>query len=390
MNLPRVNLILTMVENFMVLIMEPVLWSIKYRPNSWEEFYGQDQAISQLKSYGATKTIPHLIFYGPSGSGKTVAANIYARSVLGDGYSSNFKVLNVRDIRSYSIAKAKRNIGALAKLDRAQRTELDEYMSVVFREAKAELKSKGKSGDPNRSQLLHQAIRLFASTFTVYEGLLKILVLEEADALDSNMLQALRRTMEIYSGSCRFILITPSLAGWNPAIASRSIVVHFKAIDDESIESILSNIAKHEGVDVDTLGMSALVKSANGDARRAIDLLQTCAATGKKVTEDIVHEYSETPLFSGVRKMISFALSNEYVKARDILRKLLTSEQYTPQQVMVQIQREVIRRPLDDAKLRHLLDRMSEIDYRMTQGKNPHIHLMALLASIGNLPSEEP
>ena len=87
--------------------------------------------------------------------------------------------------------------------------------------------------------------------------------------------------------------------------------------------------------------------------------------------------------------MISSALSNDFVKARDMLRRLLTSEQYSPTEVMVQIQREVVKRPLEDTKMRHLLDRMSEIDYRMTQGKNPHIHLMALLASIGNLPQEE-
>ena len=87
--------------------------------------------------------------------------------------------------------------------------------------------------------------------------------------------------------------------------------------------------------------------------------------------------------------MISSALKNDFVKARDILRRLLTSEQYSPTQVMVQIQREVVKRPLGDTKMRHLIDRMSEIDYRMTQGKNPHIHLMALLASIGNLPETE-
>ncbi|MCK5150850.1 MAG: AAA family ATPase [Candidatus Thorarchaeota archaeon] len=369
--------------------MEPVLWSIKYRPKTWEEFYGQEQAINQLKSYAESRTIPHLILYGPAGTGKTVAAQIYAKKTLGDAFNSNFKTLNVRDIRSYSIAKAKRKISALAKLDRSKRSELDEYMSVVFREAKASLKVKGQTRNPNRSQLLHQAISLFASTITVADDPLKILVLEESDALDKNMLQALRRTMERYSGVCRFVLVTPSLAGWNPAIASRCVVIRFPAISAEHTEAILSDIASKEGVDIEPLGMKALVRASGGDARRAIDLLQICATDEGNVTEDLVHTHSDTPLTKGVRTMISSALKNDFVKARDILRRLLTSEQYSPTQVMVQIQREVVKRPLGDTKMRHLIDRMSEIDYRMTQGKNPHIHLMALLASIGNLPENE-
>jgi replication factor C small subunit len=366
--------------------MEPVLWSIKYRPKTWDEFYGQDPAIVQLKSYAETKTIPHLILYGPSGTGKTAAAMVYAQKALGDAFNSNFKSLNVRDIRSYSIAKAKRKIGALAKIDRDKRTELDEYMSVVFREAKAALKAKGRSRDPNRSQLLQQAIALFASTVTVSDELLKILVLEESDALDTNMLQALRRTMERYSSVCRFVLVTPSVAGWNPAIASRAVTIRFPAIRNEDIETLLSNIAAKESVEIDPLGMNALIKASEGDARRAIDLLQICATSGGTVTEDQVHKYSDTPLTSGVRSMISSALTNDFVKARDMLRRLLASEQYSPSEVIVQIQREVIKRPMSETKMQHLIDRISEIDYRMTQGKNPHIHLMALLASIGNLP----
>lgn len=305
--------------------------------------------------------------------------------MLGEVYSSNFKTLNIRDLRSYSLADAKRNIQALAKMDRADRTELDEYMSVIYREAKAELRTKGQSKDPSRSQLLHQAVKLFASTYTMADEMVKVLVLDEADALDSNMLQALRRTMERYSDLCRFILVTPSIAGWNPAIASRCVLVRFPAAQDHAVQELVRKVSNEESVQIDDLGLTALTKVANGDMRKALNILQLCATTGKTITEDTVFKFSDTPLTLGVRSMINLAFANKYPKARDLLRDLLTSEQYAPSDVILQIQREIVNRPLEDSKMRHIMERISEIDYRMTQGKNPHIHLTALLASIGNL-----
>ena len=94
-----------------------------------------------------------MIFYGPSGTGKTAASDVFAKAILGDSLDANFKSLNVRDIWFMPLAKAKRSVQDLAKLDRESRSELDEYMSIVYREAKASMKLKGRTSPPNRSQL---------------------------------------------------------------------------------------------------------------------------------------------------------------------------------------------------------------------------------------------
>ncbi len=369
--------------------MEVPLWSVKYRPSSWDSFVGQERAIAQLRQYAESGLFASLILYGPSGTGKTVAAELYAREALGDLFESNYKILNVREIFTYSATTAKRKISDLAKLDRKDRTELDEYMSFVYREAKAELKLKGRSKEPNRSEMLQQAIKLFASTMTVSDELVKVLILDEADAMDYNMQQALRRTMELYSDLCRFILITPSLTGWNPAIISRCLMVKFSAISEENLSDMLTRISKNESVNYDETGIQAITKESQGDMRRAIDLLQICASSGNTVFEDIVYEYSESSLSKKVRKMISLALNNDFVKARDRLRLLIAMDGYEPEEVCLEIQRDLLKRPIPVTKLQHLLSRIAEIDYRITQARNPFIHLTALLASIRNIFSEE-
>jgi replication factor C small subunit len=369
-------------NKIMVQQLEPVLWSVKYKPTTWDKFVGQDAAISQLRNLASSNNYPNMILYGPFGTGKSSAALIYARQILGDAFTTNFKSLNIHDLIAYSVSKAKRSIQALAKIDRIERTDLDEYMSVVFNQAKAELKSKGITRNPNRSQLLQAAIRLFASSISVSAEKVKILVLDEADALNYSMQQALRRTMELYSEACRFILITPTFSGWSPAIISRCLVIRFPAVDSEFTQQYVNMISTSEGIEITPEGLVAIARESNGDLRRAANLLQVAASLNEQVTEDSVYECSETLIAREVRKMVSYALKGSFVRSREKLRALLALEGYSPKEVILEIERDLNRRPFSFESLSSILERVAEIDFRMTESKNPFIQLTALLASI--------
>jgi replication factor C small subunit len=271
---------------------------------------------------------------------------------------------------------------ALAKLDRTERTDLDEYMSVVYNQAKDELKSKGRSRGPNRSQLLQAAIKIFASSISVSAEKVKILVLDEADALNYSMQQALRRTMEIYSEACRFILITPTFSGWSPAIVSRCLVIRFPAIALEVCEEYVNKIAAAEGIEVSPKGLAAIARESKGDLRRAANLLQVAALNGEQITEDSVYECSETLISREIRKMVSYALKGSFLRSRQKLRYLLALEGYSPRAIILEIERDLNKRPFSSESLNAILERVAEIDYRMTESKNPFIQLTALLASI--------
>ncbi|TXT57317.1 MAG: hypothetical protein BAJATHORv1_10016 [Candidatus Thorarchaeota archaeon] len=368
--------------------MEPVLWSIKYRPKKWDDFFGPESALGHLKDFSKASICPNIILYGPEGTGKTAASEVFARAFLGDDLSSNYMHLNIREIVNYSLSHAKRDVKALAKLDRSDRTPLDEYMSVIYRQAKASLKTRGISRSPSRRQLLQEAIRFFASTYTVSDAKVKILVLDEADALSYSMQQALRRTMEIYNEVCRFILITPTLAGWSPAIISRCVVLHFPSASVEYTEQLIKSVAKKENVDITQLAIKAIIRNVQGNLRRALHILQIAAASNNSVDEDAVYAASETHLQKRVHQMVSLAFDGQHEKARKIMMELLGLEQYTTDEVVSEMRDDLLSRPLSHLVLTKLIERLAEIDSRITQGKNPFIHLSACLASFTKIAQE--
>ena len=386
--LERNKLILDTLKPELGVILEPLLWCIKYRPKNWDEFIGQETTINQLKSLVESNTLQNMIFYGPSGTGKTAAADVFSKAILGDSMGANFKSLNIRDIWFMSLTDAKRTVQDLAKLSRDERSELDEYMSIVYREAQSALKAKGISRPPNRSQLLQEAIRLFASTITVTDEKIKILVLDEADALSHSMQQALRRIMELYSDACRLILITPSLSGWSPAIISRCSVLKFPLLAEEEIAAHINEIATKENVSIDSDAAMAIARESEGDLRRAINLLQITATNSSTITEDVVYAHSETTLNRTSREIVSLTIEGSYQDARKIMRGLVAVDGYDPQEVLLAIKRELVKRPFDPVTLNKVLERAAEIDFRLTQGKNSFVHLAAFLASLKNYVAE--
>jgi replication factor C small subunit len=369
--------------------LEPVLWCVKYRPKDWQDFVGKENTIKQLQSLADSSIFTNMIFHGPTGTGKTAAADIFSRKILSDSFSANYKKLNMRDVWDVPVTKAKRSVQDLAKLGREERSELDEYMSIVYREAKAARKLRGRSGQPTRSQLLQEAIRFYASTGTLLDDKVKILVLDEADALSHSMQQALRRTMEVYSDTCRFILITPTLAGWSPAILSRSLVLRFPAASIDITQNLIRDIASKENVTIDDAGIAAIARESKGDLRRAINLLQIAYTASSSITEDIVYEFSETQLVTRVRGIVTLSLDGQYEGARKDLRKLIAVDGYSPQEVCLEIERDLVKRPFEPEKMSTVINRVAEIDYRLLYGKNAFIHLTALLASLREFATEE-
>src|SRR5437867_1974163 len=118
--------------------------------------------------------------------------------------------------------------------------------------------------------------------------------LDEAVDLTADAQAALRRTMETYSKTSRFILSANYSSRLIEPIQSCAAVFRFRPLKPDAIAEYIGRIAKAEKLKITDEGMEALVYVAEGDRRRAVNALQVAASLGSTVDADVLYKVSST------------------------------------------------------------------------------------------------
>ncbi|MET1124539.1 MAG: replication factor C small subunit [Archaeoglobaceae archaeon] len=311
------------------------IWVEKYRPRTLDEIVDQEEVVRRLKGYVKQKNIPHLLFAGPPGTGKTATAIALTRDLFGEVWRDNFIELNASDERGIDVVRHK--------------------------------------------------IKEFARTAPIGGAPFKIIFLDEADALTADAQAALRRTMEMYSRSCRFILSCNYLSRIIEPIQSRCAIFKFKPVPKEAMKKRLLEICEKEGVKITEDGIEALLYVAGGDFRKAINALQGAAAMGEVIDAEAIYQITATARPEEVGKLLETALKGNFLQAREYLERLMVRYGMSGEDVVNQLFREIISSKLDEKLKVVLVDKLGEIDYRLTEGANEKIQLEAYLAFLATL-----
>lgn len=305
------------------------IWTEKYRPNNLNEIVGQDIIVTRLKSYVKINNIPHMLFSGAAGTGKTSAAIAIAQELYGDNWHSNFTELNASDERGIDVVRNK--------------------------------------------------IKNFARTAPL-NSQFKIIFLDEADALTPDAQSALRRTMESYSISCRFILSCNYSSKIIEPIQSRCAIYRFRPVSDTDIKSRITFIADQEGLTLIDSALDAICYVANGDLRRAINTLQSAAAVKEDIDKNLVYQITSIAKPEEVNMLMSRAMNGNFIGALKILDSLLVKQGLSASDIINQIHRTVFSLEIPDKEKVKLIDRIGETDFRLTEGASERIQLEALIA----------
>jgi len=306
------------------------IWVEKYRPKTLEDIKGQKAIIPKIKAFVKQKNMPHLMFAGPAGVGKSSTAIAIARELFGEQWQENFLEQNASDERGIDVVRTK--------------------------------------------------VKDFARTRAIGDVPFRIIFLDECDALTKEAQQALRRTMERYTQTCRFLLSCNYSSKLIDPVQSRCTVFRFKPLEKQEMFAIFDKIAKEEKITIDEKAKEALYEASNGDCRKAENILQSCAAVESTVTAEAVFSIASVANPTEVKEFLELAVQNKFIPARNKMLETMIKYGLSGLDVIKQIQKEVWNLSIGDRTKVMLIDKCGEIEFRMTEGSDEFLQLEALLA----------
>ena len=307
------------------------IWTEKYRPKKYDGIVGQDSVVKRVKSLTDSLNIPHLLFAGPAGTGKSTLALIVVRELFGENWKENYLELNASDERGINIVREK----------------VKDF---------ARIKSLGKVS-------------------------FKIIFLDEADALTPEAQQALRRTMENYSSTCRFIMSCNYSSKIIDPIQSRCAIFRFKLLEKKDVEKVIEKIAKSEKLEIDSEAAEAIYEGSDGDCRRSVNLLQSLAAISPNINREIVRTIISDFKPKEVRVILDYALSGDFENAKEKLLHLMLKESLSGQDIIKSMQKEIWNLTIEPELKVKLTEKTGETEFRIVEGSDPFIQLQSLIAS---------
>ncbi len=312
------------------------LWVERHRPSSVREMKGQRAVVDRLRAYADSGTFPHLMFAGPPGTGKTTAALALTRDVFGEGYRSNLLEMNASDERKLESIRTK--------------------------------------------------VKQFARTAPMPGTTFKVIFLDEADALTPDAQGALRRIMEKFAETCRFILSCNYSSKIVEAIQSRCAVFRFRPLDEEKVLETVLEISKHEGINLDKGAAEAISKVSLGDLRKAITSLQVAASLDPNVTRELVYETTATAPPEDLHGFFLACKEDGFQPARRRMRGILDRFGLAGTDLVNQLHRELGGVTfLDEIQKLSVTEAMAECDFRMVEGGGESLQLDAMAAKICQL-----
>lgn len=336
------------------------LWTLKYRADTLERLLGNEHAVKTLSELVQSRTLPHLIFYGPENSGKTTAALALARQLYGDTWKNNFAYFNASDF-----------------FNQGKRYLVRDRRFVRF------------IGTDDPKKIYKSVIDIFKEIINEYAGMApldadyKLIYIDNAESLSSDAQHALRRIMEKYSATCRFILSTTRPSKLISPLRSRGLQVFFAYVSDSLLKPHLERIALSEDLELSDGALDAILYLSKGNIASAVQTLQLAAlkAESVEITEEIVFEATMKGRDETVDSLLEAALAGDFPRGRQLIDEMIIEKGLSGTDILEGLSEALIDSGERDKDVARLIIEISDADSRLTDATSERIQLEKLIST---------
>lgn len=326
----------------------------KYVPKSIKNVYFHKEELEKLKIMSEDDSIPHLIFYGPDGSGKKTTISMFLEMIYDE---------HVHELGDtiYSVTGSGNTTTQVA-------IKQSNYHIVI---------------EPNNNNfdryLIQDVVKEYArrvplNIFTA-KKVFKTVLINNIDNLSYYAQTSLRRTMEKYSRTCRFIMWSRSLSKVIEPLRSRCYCFRIKSPNDSELMDMLLDISLKENMNVNLDQYTDIISIARGNAKKALWQLELL-----NFNEDIDTTYDE--VINDIIENIMTTDLKLIIVVRDLLYKIMITNISG-----TYIIKEIVDKMMEnegityDCKIK-IAELAAEFEHNLIRGRREIIHLEAFVTGI--------
>ena len=332
----------------------------KYNPSSIENLvnsennYFHKSILKKLKIISEDDGMPHIIFYGNPGSGKKTIIRLFLEMIF--------------DKSVYMIDNSKYIIKSPSSVE----------TTVIIKQSDHHIIIEPNNNNNFDRYLIQDVVKKYAKKYplSIFEKkrTFKTVQINNLDNLSYYAQTSLRRTMEIYSSSTRFIMWCYSLSKVIEPLRSRCLCIHVPVQTDEALKEFIFPIIKLENIEIPTETINNIVSSSNGNIKKILwklDLFKHHGRTNNSYDiemQKLIYEISNGNNIKIIRDhiysmMITNISSNTIIK--DILTFLLEKYSY------IHIHKKI-----------KIIDSACEYEYRVCKGRRHIIHIETFIENV--------
>ncbi len=330
----------------------------KYAPKSANDSKLHKDILKLLDFISKDDSIPHLIFYGNDGVGKRRIIKLFLEMLYGNG------VNNIEE-NMYIVS------GSGNKVKEVLVKQSDFHIMI-------------EPVDNNFDKyLIQDVVKEYAKRIQINlfksKKIFKSVMINNLDNLSYYAQTSLRRTMEKYSGTCRFIMWCKSLSKVIEPLKSRCICIRIGAPTNDELFKLALTISAKENLYLKLEDYAKLLKLSNGSIRKLLWKLNLLKSGQKE-------EKYETPYDETIDQITNLILKcnlSEINNIRNLVYNLIITN-IDPCNIMRNIFENLLKKKLPEKIKFQIINSASVYEHNLVRRRREITHIEAFIIDTMN------